>query len=178
MRWYRLAAVGLSMALLAAACGSDAQTAGQTTQTSDGSTSTTAASSPTTAAADRANPCTWVTNAEVEAALRVHLRNGGEPTSDLSDCTFPYISSTGISTDLVIGEWQRVLGPPGADIPGHQRAAVAGLGDRAVFLKAETINDGNSILTVTTGDTTFAIAGEFVTLDAARQLARIVLGRR
>jgi hypothetical protein len=163
--------------MVASACGSNRGSGAPSTRSSNGLT--TVASRTSSSPERQVDPCKWVTKGEVERVLGTQVADG-HLDSELRpfSCSFKYRSSTKVETDLVIGDWNPVLGTPGAPVPGRQRAVVAGLGDRAVFLKAKTIDEGNSVLTVTTHGSTFVIAGEFLTLDAGKQLARIVLGRR
>jgi hypothetical protein len=101
----------------------------------------------------------------------------GENDPSIPLCTFSYTSRTGVSTDLVIGPWD--VAREGAirtfTMSGHRRQVVSGLGDAAVFLRAKTLDDGNSVLLVTVGNRSFIVAGEFLELNAAKQLAESVL---
>jgi hypothetical protein len=60
-------------------------------------------------------------------------------------------------------------------LPHHTRTVIANLGDYAVFLKAATIDDGNSVLGVVSGSRSIVLSGEFLTLDQGKRLAALVL---
>jgi hypothetical protein len=111
----------------------------------------------------------------VEQAIGTDVSpEGYDPNSNL--CTYQFFSHSGINTDLVVGP---LGGITEAEVrPGHSRVAVPGLGDRAAFYRANTLDDGNSVLIVTKKNRSFILAGEFLTLKAARQLATIVLRSR
>jgi hypothetical protein len=89
-------------------------------------------------------------------------------------CSFAFTSRSGVRTDLVVGPWN---GGAIADVrlQGRRRFVVTGLGDRAVFLQAESLDDGNSILLVTAAGRSFLVGSEFLSLAAAKQLAETVL---
>jgi hypothetical protein len=116
-------------------------------------------------------PCSWLTEDEVEEAIGADVSSGEyDAAADL--CSYDFISRSGVSTDLVVG--------PGteADLGSRRpRVTVSGLGDRAMFYRAKTLDDGNSMMIVTRDGHSLVLAGEFLTLKAAKHLAEIALTR-
>jgi hypothetical protein len=147
------------VALLLAACGSTGATPDRSAVTPDRSS---------------ARSCNWLTKTEVEQAIGRPVSPGEyDPTSHL--CSYQFVSKSGINTDLVAA---RDAGPitNASRVKGRTGVAVSGLGDDAVFYRANTIDDGNNVLIADKGDRSVFLGGEFLTLAAARQLAEIVLG--
>lgn len=111
---------------------------------------------------------------------RIVASNIEDGTNDpvTSLCTYEFTSQTGVRTDLVVGPWQQALGPlESFNLPNHSRESIYGLGDRATFLKAKTIDDGNSVIVVTSGRRSLFLGSEFLTRKQAIQLARLVVAR-
>jgi hypothetical protein len=133
-------------------------------------------SDPKNRGARSTDPCTWLRIEDVRRIIRVNVEVGrSEATTPL--CTYAYTSASGITTDLVVGPWQAsVMGPlDAARLPGRAKEVVPGVGDHAVFYKTRTIDDGNSVLGVSSGTRSLFLAGEFLTLEQAKRLAALVL---
>ena len=109
----------------------------------------------------------------MERAIGTHV-SPGEYDSISNTCSYQFFSRSEVNTDLVVGRFGDQF--PESDLShGRRRVAVSDLGDRAVFYRANTLDDGNSVLIVTQGSKAFLLGGEFLTLKAARSLAEIVL---
>lgn len=124
--------------------------------------------------ASSSGPCAWVSAAEASRAIGIRVL-AGYKDPDISLCTYEFTSRSGVNTDLVVGPVDQK-----ADtfrLEHHQRIVVNGLGARAVFLRANSLDDGNSVLIVTDNGKSFLIGSEFLSLDAAKQLGAIVLRR-
>jgi hypothetical protein len=117
--------------------------------------------------------CSWLTKTDGEQATG-ELVSPGEYDSISHSCSYQFFGTSGVNTDLVVA---RDAGPlTAADLAkGRTRIAVSGVGDRAVFYRAKTLDDGNSVMIATKGTRSVFLSGEFLTLAAARQLAKIVL---
>ena len=123
--------------------------------------------------------CTWFTLDQVRRVIGTNVEAGRSDQTIDPLCTYTYTSKTGVSTDLVVGSWNSALNGSIDDfqLPGRTRHDITGLGDQAVFLKTRTIDDGNSVLVVVSGKHSLLLGGEFLSLDQAKQLARLMLAR-
>jgi hypothetical protein len=122
------------------------------------------------------DPCAWLRIEDVRRIISTNVDAGrSDATTPL--CTYGYTSDSGITTDLVVGPWPAaVMGPlDAAQLPGRTKQVVPGVGDHAVFYKTRTIDDGNSVLGVSSGTRTLFLAGEFLSLEQAKRLAALVL---
>jgi hypothetical protein len=124
-------------------------------------------------ASTESGPCSWLTEAEVQRAVGTDVAPG-EFDSVANMCSYQFFSRSGVNTDLVVGRFENQF-PESDLLRGRRRLVVSGLGDRAVFYRANTLDDGNSVLILTKSNQSFVLGGEFLTLNAARSLARIVL---
>jgi hypothetical protein len=131
------------------------------------------ASSPTAAG----GPCTWLSIEDVRRIIGPNVEAGSsDPTIPL--CTYAYTSKTGVSTDLVVGPWDQSAQSIGSfALPNHSHEVVADLGDHAVFLKAATIDDGNSVMVVVSRNRSLLLGGEFLNRDQAKRIAALVLAK-
>jgi hypothetical protein len=141
------------------------------------SAATPRAATPMTSQQSTDNPCTWVSVAEVRAIVGPNADEGQLDPVGPDSCSYGYTSTTGVTTDVVVGPWpESVLGPIDQFQPAKRhRQEVTGLGDRATFFKTSSIDDGNSMIVVERGNRSLLLAGEFLTLSQAERLATLVL---
>jgi hypothetical protein len=122
-----------------------------------------------------ARPCSWLTPQQVSRVIGRPVA-AGVPNALSRSCSFAFTSASGISTDVVVAAWDVAAESlHRLSMAGHEKHAVEGVGEDAVFFRAYSVDDGNSTLVVQSSYGGFLVGSEFITEIEATQLARLVL---
>ena len=182
MHVVRRLVLGVSIAAMAAACGSGAGAPAATSSasTAGGSPAAGTTGPGGTAAAQLNNPCTLLSQSEVSGVLGQQV-GPGDNTTDSHECDWQYpadgVPQLQASITIETGSVLSDVCDPSGSVPGITVTSVSGIGDGACFSSAPGLESGDNLTFAAHGHvfTVAAVIGS--TVPAAIQAADEALAR-